>query len=59
MKKIILLDFGTGEVHVFSYDSAAYEDAEQFIQEMVEKEIITGTSGCEWMIVDKLNIQIH
>ena len=60
MKKIIILDFSTAEVHVFPYDVNVWENAEDFFIGLAET---TGhyftESNCQWMIVDELNIQIH
>jgi hypothetical protein len=60
MKKIIILDFSTAEVHVFPYDENVWTDAEDFITDENENgSIALSLSNCQWMIVDDLNIQIH
>lgn len=60
MKKIIILDFSTAEVHIFPYDDNVYSDGEEFIQRMNDiDELICKVQDCQWMITDDLNIQIH
>ncbi len=65
-EKIIILDFSTGEVHIFDYDSTKWESGEEFIIEHHSQDGITFKEGeCEWMIVnlsnfeDRLPIYIH
>ena len=58
-QKIIILDFESGEVHVFPYDRFAYEDGEDFFEAINEYGYNFGDSNCQWMIVDELNIEIH
>ena len=55
-QKIIILDFETGDVHVFSYDQNIWDNPEDFITEL---DIYVSLSNCQWMVVDILNIQIH
>lgn len=55
MKKIIILDFESGEVLVYTYDSNIWGDAEDF---MSSEEIDLNTNMCQWMIVDELQIKI-
>jgi hypothetical protein len=60
MKKIIILDFSTAEVHVFPYDDNVWSDGEDFITDENENgSIALSLSNCQFMIVDDLNIQIH
>lgn len=60
MKKIIILDFSTAEVHVFPYDDNVWENGEDFIVDENENgSIALSLSNCQYMIVDDLNIQIH
>lgn len=54
IKKIIILDYSTGEVYIKNYDPNIWEDSENFLLEHGFKE-----SDCHWMIVDKLNIVIE
>ena len=57
MKKIIILDFNTTEVHVYPYDEPTWQDCIEFID---SAEVGLNSSNCQWMvIVDELNIQIH
>lgn len=56
MKKIIILDFSTAEVHVYPYDESIWEDCIEFIE---SEEIGLNSNNCQWMVVDELNIQIH
>jgi hypothetical protein len=58
-EKIIILDFSTGEVHVFPYDEDLYEDASDFLENDICKELGIRESDCQYMVVDQLNIQIH
>lgn len=55
-KKIIILDFRTTEVHVFSYDENVWEDCIEFIE---SEEINLNSNDCQWMVVDNLKIEIH
>lgn len=61
MKKIIILDISTQAVHVLDYDTNIYpgdvEDALIDIQDAIGEELSFG--DLSWMIVDKLEIQIH
>ena len=60
MKKIIILDFSTAEVHVFPYDDSIWSDGEDFITDENKGGSVTlSLSNCQWMIADNLNIQIH
>lgn len=60
MKKIIILDYATATVIVFTYDSTIYNSGEEFIITMNEIGIMnTLHSNCHWMIVDSLNIKIE
>ena len=60
MKKIIILDFSTAEVHVFPYDENVWANGEDFITDENENgNIALSLINCQWMIVDELNIQIH
>ena len=56
-KKIIILDFDTGEVHVYETNKS---QEEQFIEDINEK---YGThfraSNVEYMVVEELKITIH
>jgi hypothetical protein len=53
-QKIIIMDFSTQEVHIFSYDPTEWENGETFKE-----------SQCQWMIVDlhkteeRLPLYIH
>ena len=55
-KKIIILDFRTLEVHIFSYDENIWEDCIEFIE---SEEINLNSNDCQWMVVDNLKIEIH
>lgn len=55
MKKIIILDFESGEVLVYPYDENIWEDAEDF---MSSEEVDINHNNCQWMIVDELQIKI-
>ena len=60
MKKIIILDFESAEVHVFNYDSNIFEDFSDFVIVINEEhDLNLREKNCQWMIVDDLNIQIH
>lgn len=58
MKKIIILDFNTAEVHIFPYDEPIWEDCIEFI-ESAEVGLNLNSNNCQWMVADELNIQIH
>jgi hypothetical protein len=54
--KLVILDFTTGEVHVYPYKDAIWDDAIEFIE---SEEVGLNSNNCQWMTVDNLNIQIH
>lgn len=56
MKKLIVLDFETAEVHVYQYDENVWESPEDFTDKDGAYVI---TESCQWMVVADLNIQIH
>lgn len=59
-KKIIILDFSTGEVHIFPYDENVWENGEDFIEDENENgNIALSLINCQWMIVNELKIEIH
>lgn len=66
MKKIIILDYSTCEVHVFDYDDKIWENEEDFIMSHHSEHGNTfKESQCNWMIVDlettenRLPIYLH
>ena len=62
MQKIIILDFSTGEVHVFNYDSRVFKDGEDFISQAEENHgIKLREKDCQWMISpeEELEITFH
>lgn len=59
MKKIIILDFASAEVHVFDYDKNIFEDGEDFIAQINEEGYSFSDINCQWMISETMNIQIH
>lgn len=59
MKKIIILDYSTGEVHVADYDPAVYDDGDEFVARLQETGIISPGDNSYHMIVDELKITIH
>jgi hypothetical protein len=56
MKKIIILDFTTGEAHVYPYDENVWEDCIEFIE---CDEVGLNSNNCQWMTTDNLNLIIH
>ena len=52
-KNIIILDFSTGEVHIFPYDENILVSLEE------DKLYNFNISNCQYMIVDELKINIH
>jgi hypothetical protein len=56
MKKLIVLDHGTREVHIYNYDENIWESPEDFTDEDGHYLL---DSNCEWMVVDELNIKVH
>lgn len=60
MKKIIILDFETGEVYVYPYDENITEGYEEYYELLNEKfDTNFSDSNCQCMIVDDLIINIH
>jgi len=62
MKKIIILDFSTAEVHIFPFDENIYsnDDIINFFNDMNEEgDYNFKESQCQWMIVDELKLEIH
>ena len=58
MKKIIILDFFTGEVHVYTYDENIWGDAVDFME---SEEINLNSNNCQWLVTadTELTITIH
>ena len=54
--KIVILDFTTGQVHIYPYDLNVWEDAIEFIE---SEEVGLNSNNCQWMTVDNLKLQIH
>lgn len=54
--KIVILDFSTQEIHIYDYDLNKWEDCIDFIE---SKEIGLNSNNCQWMVVDKLKLEIH
>lgn len=62
MKKIIILDFETGEVHISDFDSNIYNELEiyDFFEKLNGmKDTDLSENNCQWMIVDKLQLFIE
>ena len=62
MKKIIILDFSTTDVHIFDFDENCYsnDDIVQFFEDENEvHDLNLSESNCQWMITGQLNLQIH
>ena len=64
--KIVIMDFATSEVHIFSYNPNIWESGEDFlIAHFSEQGETFKESQCQWMIVDlektedRLPIYIH
>lgn len=55
LKKIIILDFKTQEVLVYEYDENVWKDCVEFLE---SDEIGLNSNDCQWMVVDKLKIEI-
>ena len=59
-KKIIIMDYCTSEVHIFTYDENAYEDYQDFYEHINEEEGFNfRDSQCYCMVVDELKLEIH
>ena len=56
IKKIIILDYSTGEVLIKDYDENIWDCAEDMTD---EDENLILHSDYHWMIVDKLNLKIE
>ena len=54
--KIVVLDFETGQVHIYPYDINVWEDCVEFLE---SAEIGLNSNNCQWMTVDNLTLQIH
>ena len=67
MKKIIILDNNSLEVHIFDFDTQAFGgDGEEDIDIQVFYDEVFSFYGieikdseCSWMLVDKIKIEIH
>lgn len=57
MQKIIILDFSTGEVHIFNFDQKTFDDGESFME--AHPEYCFKESQCEWMITEEIKLNIH
>jgi hypothetical protein len=64
--KIVILDFSTGEVHIFPYDETIWESEEHFLKEHCSENGQTFKENqCQWMVVDmevteeRLPLYIH
>ena len=65
-QKIIIMDFASCEVHIFSYDPQVWESGEAFVIDHYSEYGQTfKESQCQWMIVDlhkteeRLPLYIH
>ena len=56
IKKIIILDYSTGEVLIKDYDENIWDCPEDMTD---EDGILIINSDCNWMVVDKLNLKIE
>jgi hypothetical protein len=55
-KTLIVLDYETQRVNVYSYDENIWESPEDFLD---ENNCYVITSNCQWMLTDTLTIKIH
>jgi len=55
--KIIILDYTTAQVHIFSI--SIDENIDSFLQNLEEDGIIASVNDCHWMTTKELNLQIH
>ena len=39
MERIVIMDFNSGSVYIYSYDTSKYTSPEEFIQELKDKDI--------------------
>lgn len=58
MKKIIILDFCTTEVHVFDFDEKKYNNGEEFLIKH-HKDFGFKESQCQWMISEEFILNEH
>lgn len=60
IKKIVILNFETQEVLVYTYDENIWSEPEDFIENLraegIEEEI--SSVNCQWMVVDDLVIKV-
>jgi|LakMenEpi03Aug12_release.lakeMendotaPanAssembly.Ray.scaffolds.fasta_scaffold2911378_2 hypothetical protein len=56
---ITILDYNSGEIHIFNYDGTMGEDFVDIAQSIEDEyDIIFRESECSWMI-GELKLQIH
>lgn len=53
MKKLIVLDFTSGEVHVYSFREKKKEPEDILMHNNHQ------VSNCEWMVTEEINLIIH
>ena len=58
MAQVIVLDFATGNVTVFTYDEEKYPDHLDLLHELHNNEKISSLDDCQWMCKDS-DIQIE
>lgn len=62
IKKIIILDFEVGEVHVFDFDENIFkgDDLQYYLDIINEKfNLHLNENNCQWMIVDNLTLRVY
>ena len=56
MKKLIVLNFTSSEVHIYPYDENIWECPEDFAD---ENGITVLDSNCQYMVVEEVKLLIH
>jgi hypothetical protein len=56
MKKLIVLNFTNGEVHIYPYDENIWDSPEDVTDEYGDLII---DNNCQYMVVEELKLQIH
>lgn len=58
MAQVIVLDYATGKVTVFTYDKTIIDDLDNLLEQLVDDEKISSVGNCVWMEVnDEIEIE--
>ena len=59
MQKLAILDYSTGEVHIFNYNDERYGEVEDYLSELNDDALVGRICDLNWMVTDELNLKIH